>query len=303
MDVRLVAGMLFMVSLPAALAGADDTESKPSGTDQPSYQLRYKFKEGDVYRWDVRHQVKILTTVAGTTQNAATDSRSVKKWVVEKVAENGQITFVHSVESVVMTHRLTGREEQTYDSVNDKSPPPGFEDAAANIGVPLATITMDSRGEVLDRRDARPRTSGYDGPMTIPLPEEPVHVGYEWKIPHLISIPMRDRTIKKVKSQQRYVVESIKDGIAVISVETQILTPINDPVIEAQLVQRETRGKVRFDIERGCVVEQDSQMEKRVIGHIGETSSMHYTMQFEEKLRTGEERTVLGPQPAGPSLK
>lgn len=294
---RSTACLLFAWLSLTAFTWADEPAAKPS------YQLRYQFKAGDVLRWDVRHQVKIMTTVAGTTQNAATDSRSVKKWEVESVTDDGKITFVHSVESVVMTHRLSGREEQTFDSVNDKTPPPGFEDAAENIGVPLATVTMDSRGEVIERKDGRPRSNGYDGPMTIPLPEEAVYAGYEWKIPHLISIPMRDRTIKKVKTQQRYLVESIKDGIATIRVETQILTPINDPVIEAQLVQRETRGTVRFDINRGRVIEQNSEMEKRVIGHIGETSSMHYSMQFEEKLRDGEPQTVQGPQPAAPKLK
>ncbi len=297
MPVGFTTKLLFAWLSLATLASAQDAEGKQA------HLLRYQFKAGDVFRWDVRHQVKIMTTVAGTTQNAATDSRSVKKWEVESVGDDGRITFVHSVESVVMTHRLSGREEQTFDSVNDKTPPPGFEDAAENIGVPLATVTMDSRGEVIERKDGRPRGTGYDGPMTIPLPEEAVYAGYEWKIPHLISIPMRDRTIKKVKTQQRYLVESIKDGVATIRVETQILTPINDPVIEAQLVQRETRGTVRFDITQGWVIEQNAEMEKRVIGHIGETSSMHYSMQFEEKLRNAEPHTVQGPQPAGPKIK
>ena len=271
--------------------------------DAEKHVLRYKFEAGETIRWDVRHQVKILTTVAGTTQNAATDSRSVKKWEVSEVTPEGQFKFVHSVESVVMTHRLTGREEQTYDSLNDKTPPPGFEDAAQNVGVPLATITMDARGEVIKRDDNRPRPGGYEGPITMPLPEEAVYPGYEWKIPHLISIPLRDRTIKKIKTQQRFNVESIENGVATIRVETLILTPVNDPVIEAQLVQRETRGVVKFDIEQGRVIEQSSEMEKRVIGHIGETSAMHYTMQFEENLRNGEPMTAQAPREQGPSPK
>lgn len=271
--------------------------------DSEKHLLRYKFAEGDVLRWDVRHQVQILTTVAGTTQNASTDSRSVKKWVVEKVSPSGDVTFAHSVESVVMTHRLSGREEQTFDSTKDKTPPPGFEDAAKNVGVTLAIIVMDNRGEVVKREDHRQRPAGYDGPMTIPLPEEPVYQGYEWKIPHVISIPMRDRTLKKIKSQQRFTVEGIKDGVATIRVETVILTPINDPVIEAQLVQRETRGLVKFDINRGRVIEQSSNMDKRVIGHIGETSSMHYTMQFEEKLRDDQAATAQAPREIGPQPK
>lgn len=292
----MLAGVGWFACASTALADEAPAEKE-------KHLLRYKFEAGEVFRWDVRHQVQILTTVAGTTQNAATDSRSVKKWVVESVSPEGQMTFVHSVESVAMTHRLSGREEQTYDSTKDKTPPPGFEDAAENVGVPLATITMDNRGEVLKREDHRPRPTGYDGPITMPLPEEPVYEGYEWKIPHVISVPLRDRTIKKIKSQQRYTVDAIKDGVATIRVETVILTPINDPVIEAQLVQRETRGTVKFDIAQGRVIEQGSHMDKRVIGHIGETSSMHYTMQFEEKLRADQAQTAQAPKEIGPQPK
>ncbi len=295
-----MAALAVSVLLGGAIAWARADDASP---EKEKHLLRYKFNEGDVFRWDVRHQVQIVTTVAGTTQNASTDSRSVKKWTVEKVQPSGEFTFVHSVESVVMTHRLTGREEQTFDSTKDKNPPPGFEDAAENIGTPLATITMDNRGEVIKREDHRPRASGYDGPMTIPLPEEAVYEGYEWKIPHVISVPMRDRTIKKIKSQQRFTVVSIKNGVATIRVETVILTPINDPVIEAQLVQRETQGVVKFDINQGRVIEQSSHMDKRVIGHIGETSSMHYTMQFEEKLRDDQAQTAKAPKEIGPQPK
>ena len=74
----MLAGVAYFACAPAT-ALADE---KPA--NQEKHLLRYKFDEGDVFRWDVRHQVEILTTVAGTTQNAATDSRSVKKWVVEK---------------------------------------------------------------------------------------------------------------------------------------------------------------------------------------------------------------------------
>ena len=57
--------------------------------------------------------------------------------------------------------------------------------------------------------------------------------------------------MKEVKTQQKFTLLKVDDGIAQIEVETQILTPIHDPMIEAQLIQRASSGIVRFDIQRG----------------------------------------------------
>ncbi len=59
---------------------------------------------------------------------------------------------------------------------------------------------------------------------------------------------------------------------------------MNDPAIEAQLIQRLTKGWLKFDIERGRVVSQQLDMDRRVIGFSGAASSMHYLTRFTEEL-------------------
>ena len=77
--------------------------------------------------------------------------------------------------------------------------------------------------------------------------------------------------------------------MATIKVDSQILTPINDPAIEAQLIQRLSDGYVKFDIERGRVVSQQLDLDKHVIGFSGASSSMHYVNRFTEKLLPAEQ--------------
>ena len=43
-------------------------------------------------------------------------------------------------------------------------------------------------------------------------------------------------------------------------------------------------GEVKFDIEAGRVVGQQMDIDKRILGFAGPTSSMHYIMRMEEKL-------------------
>ena len=56
---------------------------------------------------------------------------------------------------------------------------------------------------------------------------------------------------KDVNTRMRYRLEQVKTGVATISVKTQILTPINDPSVRSQLVQRISQGEIRFDIDAG----------------------------------------------------
>jgi hypothetical protein len=289
--VALLLTAVCWATLPVAVGAAD---APATG----KYSLRYSFRKGDKLRWNVTHDARIRTTINGVTQLAEMHSQSVKVWHVQHVAEKGEVTFVHSVESVLMRQRHSGREELTYDSQRDKEPPLGFQDAARNVGVPLTTITMDAQGQILRRDDHRPQPQQHDNPLTIPLPSQPVAVGESWSFPHEITVQQRDQTVKKVRCRQQFTLESVRDGVATIRMETLILDPVRDPMLEAQLVQRETHGTVELDLDRGLVVRQTIEADKRVVGPFGDASSLHFQMTFREELLTGEARTARRPPEA-----
>ena len=74
-----------------------------------------------------------------------------------------------------------------------------------------------------------------------------------------------------------------------IDVEYQILTPV-DPYIRAQIVERLTKGTVRFDIERGRVIQQQHEVDRREVGFAAQqnASSMHFVARTQERLLEGE---------------
>jgi hypothetical protein len=265
------------------------------------YTLRYKFHAGETIRWAVEHRTDIRTSVSKTTQNAETLSLSVKSWRVTDVRPDGVATFENSVERVDMRQKLTGRDEVRYNSQTDKKPPVGFEDAARSVGVPLSVVTLDAKGKVLHRdRNTKPQPSvapeqlpsQNEGAMTIPLPEEAVPVGHAWSFPQDIDIPLESGGIKRVKALQQFTLEDVKNGVATIQVATEVLTPITNPAIEAQLVQREAAGRVRFDIDAGRIIGQQMDIDKHVVGFRGEASSIHYVNRFSEQLMPEQGRTA-----------
>lgn len=270
-------------------------------SEQEKYTLRYKFKPGETIRWEVEHRSNVRTTVSGTTQTAETLSDSVKLWRVAEVKSDGSAVFEHSVEWVDMRQKLTGREEVRYNSQTDAKPPVGFEDAAKSVGVPLAVVTMDVRGKVLhrERKDPKAQSAAASKPLdptegwiTIPLPEEAVPVGHTWSLPLDMDIPLESGGTKRIKAIQQFTLEDVKTGVATIHVATEIITPITDPAIESQLVQRESAGRVRFDLDAGRILGQQMDIDKHVVGFRGDASSIHYVNRFSEQLLPEPARTA-----------
>ena len=257
---------------------------KSPAAEQEKYTLRYSFHPGETLRWNVEHRSLVRTAVSGTDQTAETVSYSEKVWRVKDVKPDGAATFEQLVPWVDMWQKLPESNEIRYDSRTDAKPPVGFEDVAASVGVPLSIITMDAKGKILKRQRKETRgVAANEGAITIPLPDEPIAVGHVWTFPCDIDVPLESGGVKKIKALQQFKLESVKTGVASIRVSTQIISPVTEPAIEAQVVQREGTGVVRFDIDAGRIVGQQMDVDKHVVGFRGQASSLHYVTRFTEQ--------------------
>jgi len=133
------------------------------------------------------------------------------------------------------------------------------------------------------------------GEITIQLPEEPVAVGGHWASLNNIDVPLSDGTTRRFKTMQTFKLENVKTGVATISVSTQFLTPIQDPAVEAQLLQYETSGSVRFDIEAGQILARRIDVDKSVVGFRGEASSIHYVGRSAEEFISAPYKVAAKP--------
>lgn len=265
---------------------AGDSASADSGE---TYELVYKLKIGDVLRFEVDHRASVRSTIEGTTQDVLTHTESVKAWKVTDVLPSGDIEFTNLVERVKMRNKLADRAPMTYDSTTDEAPPAGWEDVATSVGVPLSLIQMSPRGEIKVREVKHHQPAAdAEAPVALLLPEKPVKVNDTWDEPRTVSAKTQDGAVRDLKARRLYKLLKVEDGIADIEVTYQVLSPM-DPVIESQLVQRLMKGVVKFDIAQGRPVSQHFEVDKRVIGFAGPTSTMHYLMRMDE--------TLLGDEP------
>lgn len=287
---------LGLVAATSALAAADS----PSGPAATKYTLRYVFHPGETLRWEVLHRSSVRTTISGTTQVAETVSTSVKVWRVRKVASDGTVTFEHRVEDVDMRQDLAGRPRVHYNSRTDKTPPTGFENLSESLGITLAIVTMDNKGKILQRQRSPVKAGAKsEAQMTIPLPEKPIAIGESWSIAYDQGVTS-ENTYKKIKILQKFTLEAVKNGVAEIRVENEVLSPVQDPAVEAQLIECGAGGTLRLDIDAGRILDQQTDLDKRVVGFRGEASSIHYLTRFTEKFLSA---TVEVAQHAGAAEK
>lgn len=265
----------------ARQADAATSTAEPDGA---LFDLRYKFQTGDVLTYEVQHRASVRSTIEEVTQTAQTSTDSTKLWKITDVLPNGEIEFMNVVERVHMINQLPDRAKTEYDSERDKTPPPGFDDAAKAIGVPLSVFRITPSGKVVSRkRKHLPADTENDGAVVIQLPDAPVSIGATWDEPSEVTVQLESGGTKVIQARRHYKLSNVSNGIATIDVAYQVLSPV-DSHIESQLVQRLMSGNVSFDIGRGRIVRQQMDVDKRILGFAGPTSSLHYVMRMEEKL-------------------
>jgi hypothetical protein len=280
------------VAMPLTVSG-----DAPAAPDLTTYELRYKLSIGEVLRYEVMHRASVRSTIDETTQAAQTMTDSVKSWNVTDVLPNGEIEIMNVVERVRMVNQLPGHDPAEYDSELDETPPPGFEDAAKSIGVPLSVVRISPSGEIVQRvSKIRQQNVEEDAPIVVRLPDKPVTIGATWDEPFDVKVTLENGDAKTVQTRRHHKLTAVATGIATIEVTYQVLTPIN-PYVESQLVQRLMDGEVKFDIKAGRVVSQKMDIDKRILGFAGPTSSMHYIVRMEEKL-LGDKPKVAAKQPS-----
>lgn len=286
--VRVRTGLVVVLALLGSWCGqvshGDDATPDSEQAATGPWTLRYQFEDGETLRMQVRHRAVSDTTIAGTTQSVETATDSTKVWKVSSDADGGVI-LEHSVDDVRMHSRTSDRGSVTWDSRKPLPPPPGYEHVPASLGVPLSRITIDEAGHVLGRRNLRPVPESNSGDLVVvPLPSDPVEIGSEWEVPDEVIVEVPGGPRKLVRTRLRYRLETVDDGVATIRVDTTVLTPVDDPQLQARLLERIWDGTILFDIEEGRVLRRATEMDRKVIGFNGPQSSLRYRAEMEEKL-------------------
>ena len=259
-----------------------------------TFDLKYKFTPGEVMRTKVVHVATTETKIQGVTEKASSRSVSIRAWNIKSVDEAGNITFTNTIEAVDMWQKVGTRQEIRYDSRSSEKAPAEYEHVAGTIGKPMATITIDPYGREVDPKRKQLQMSIAD--LAVPLPGQAVKIGQQWHMPEEIKCRLADGTVKVIKARQKYTLQQVTTGVATIGVETEILTPVNDPKIQSQLVQKMQHGTIKFDVDAGRLISKQIDLNETVIGFNGNESLMQYLARMtEEQVSEADAKTAKVP--------
>ena len=265
--------------------------------------MRYKFAPGETIRWKVVHLGTTETKISGNTQTSRSRSVSTKLWQVQEVSADGDVTFTHSVENVEMWQQISDRPEVSYDSNKDQQAPPEYQQVAETVGKPLTTVTINAHGEILKKDTESPRINFGLGDIVMLLPPKPVRAGSRWYEPAELQVRHPDGRVERIKIRKLYTLEKVQTGVATIQVKTEVLTPVDQPRIQSQLVQQLTNGTIKFDVDAGRVIAKQIDWDESVVGFNGAESMMKYLARFTEELQTDPGPVATAPPAAGPTAR
>ncbi len=265
---------------PRHLAAAGDSADASESPAPVKHTLVFKFHPDQILRYEVSNVTEITTHVKENTETVRNSSTTRRHYRVAKVDEKtGDANLELSIDWVRMVAVFENPDRKKTEPIEFQSDDPEkhpkqFQEVLDTVGKPRATIRFSPSGKPLEvvaglpvkppgagnqpspRPAAPPANDATPESYLLQLPEQPVTVGATWKDRYDVVVKDTENNRSRITIQRICTLAEVKDGRALIEFRTVILTPINNPAIAGQLIQREIAGKAVFDVARGLIVSQ-----------------------------------------------
>jgi hypothetical protein len=271
-------------SLPATKPAQQLVPEAAPALEGATFTLQHRLKTGELIRTRTEHVANTVTRIQGTEDVSESRTVSDKVWEVHDVSPEGLMTFEYRIDAVEMSQKQGDKEEIVYNSRTDQEVPPIFSRVADTIAKPIAIVTIDASGTVIERDNQSKAPPLGMGELAVPLPAEPVALGAQWSIPRECRVKLENGTQKVMKLREQYTLEKVSAGVATIRVQSQPLTPMDEASIEAQLMQQMSEGVIKFDIDNGRLISKQLDWDDEVVGFRGAETSLKYSARFTEEV-------------------
>lgn len=300
----LAGAMLSVRVIAEERSDAKQTAKPVESQTGDAHLLRYRFEPNQFVRYEVAHKMTISTQKGEASETAVNESKTRKHFRVASVDGEGNAVLEPEIDHVHMAARFGEEDPVVYDSESGEPAPKQFRQVQDSIGKTLARIKVKPNGELisatpLHQTVGKGRNASADNAdaekidpnlnFLVVFPERPVRIGETWKDRLTTEVTISGKLKKEVALGRRYTLTSVEDGVATIDLKTSVLTPIHDPGIRGQLIQRTPSGKIAFDLEKGLIVSRELTLDKVEIGVAGPNSSMRAVSRRTERLLLPDE--------------
>lgn len=271
------------------------------------YKLAYKLKKGEELKFTTSQSVTTKVQGGGVTEESASRSNSEKTWKVINVDRLGNITFSLTLDSIDMWTKTQDIpvdpkappvEPVSYNSETDKEIPDLYKQTAESVGKTLAVFSVAPNGKVLNRQSNLREANFGVGKVTVPLPEQPIPIGYVWNVPTVLEANDDNGKAIQLKAQIRYELANVQGQVAYLRFRTEILTPITSEKVKSTVMQKMTKGEIAFNIELGRPVMKQVRWNEKAQGFAGSDSLLQFVGKMTEKIASNSD-TAPSPKTGG----
>jgi hypothetical protein len=258
---------------------------RPQPLKPAEYRLAYKFRANEDVHMPFAVDSRMVVQKGPSTLTTTNQSTVERHFHVASVDADGSAIVDLFIDSVKLSYSFNGGKPTTYDT-NAKDPPPsGFESVKDSIGH-RGKVRFSARGTILTVPGTSPDTSADPSESFLDLlPEKSVHIGDEWSDDIKVKVSLSRNLSQKITLRRYYTLESVHENVATIRLRTVEITPVDDPQIRAQLVQRTPEGKMTFDLVRGAITARELNCSRTETGIMGQGSQIIATTHWNGSLR------------------
>jgi hypothetical protein len=246
--------------------------------------IQFRWQKGAVLSYKVKTVTAVTEVVSGGKQQFGSRLDLTKRYRVVDVDTGGTATLEYSVTAMRNEQTRPNGEVLLYDSADLAKSTPGLREQLGKfVGTTLAVLRVDPTGAVVEVKQGPPGRYTAEPLFTLVLPKFPVQAGKEWTRPFDLKLDPPLGTGEKYAAKQECRCTKLEGGKATIALATSF-KPLPESVQERMpLVQKETQGRVVFDIAAGRVAEVRLTVDRTLDNHQGPGSSYHFESSYSEQ--------------------
>ncbi len=248
---------------------------------------RFKWQAGKVLTYRVEQQTEATEINGDSKARTLTHLKLTKRWTVQAVDASGVATVQHSLAELRMELTTPGGETLVFDSAApEKSDPKLREQMSRYVGVPLATLRVDARGQVIEVKESRfGPASRFEAepPFALVLPAAVVKPGQDWHRDYKITQEPPAGAGEKYQAVQHCTCKDVAGGMVTVTLTTALATQPKSLADRIPLLQFQPEGTIVFDAEHGRLQEAKLTVSKELKGHAGEGTSYLFRSSYGER--------------------
>ena len=260
------------------------------GVGQPAANgpaLRFKWQSGQALTYKVAQATVVQETTLDekTEKPVTTESRTnlalVRRWTVKDVDATGTATLEMAITEMKNEIRQPDGMTVTRDSAN----PDHAKEMADFLNKPIVVVRVDAQGRLAEVKEAKPGSAARlhaELPFRLTLPDAGPTAGQTWDRTFNLKLDPPLGIGESYEFVQKYACKQVKDGLAVVGVETSLKAPPKNIGERVPLVPMLWTGDVYFNAAAGKYHAARLTAKAELANHLGEGSKFVYGSSYNE---------------------